>query len=237
MKRFVIAMTITCLAFLLIGNWTEIHAQAGGTLETPLMEAAGEGNLAMAKFLIENQGVSVNATDAEGNTALIAAAGACQSKISEYLIEKGADVNSKNSSYGATALSIAAGKCHDPREIRVLLDHHAEVHVRNKGGDTPLLIAVKHGNLQAVAMLLQAGAEINGQNEGYTSLMVASLRGYTGIVKLLINNHADLNFQNQSGETALSLAQNYAQSKVVELLKAAGAREKFKPRPNYPPGN
>lgn len=225
MKKLLLAVSFTLLAFLLSGNWADINAQAGGGLETPLMAAAREGNMEMAKFLIEVEGVEVDRLDAEGNTALIAAAGACHRKISRYLLDKGAEVNVKNNRYGSTPLTIAAGKCDDTQVIRVLLDHGADVRMRNRGGDTPLLLAVKHGNQHTVEMLLRAGAEINEQNEGYTALMIAARRGYSGIVALLIARKADVNFQNKSGETALSLAQNYGQPEVAELLKKGGARE------------
>ncbi len=225
MNKWFLALYFFLLVFPLNGNWTDSHALEGGGLEKPLMAASREGKLDMAKFLIETEGAMVNERDAEGNTPLIAAAGACQNKMARYLIEKGAEVNAANSRYGSTALSIAAGKCDDPRVIRLLLDNGADLHVRNNGGDTPLLVAVKHDNRKTVEMMLQAGADIDEQNEGYTALMIAARRGYRGIVALLIEKNADLDIKNDIGKTALRLAKDYGQSEVVDLLEKAGARE------------
>lgn len=191
----------------------------------PLMAASREGNLDMAKYLLEVGGSQVNERDDAGNTALIKAAGACQSKVARYLIKKGADVNAVNNVYRASALSVAAGKCDDPRVIRILLDNGADVTLRNKDGDTPLLVAAKFGKQKTVEMLLQAGAKIDEQNQGYTALMIASRKGYRDLVHFLIEKHANLDLKNDAGKTALSLAREYGQAEIVELLEKAGARE------------
>ena len=46
--------------------------------------------------------------------------------------------------------------------------------------------AVAEGYSQAVAMLLQAGADVNLKNQGgYTALMIAKLNNYRGIGTML----------------------------------------------------
>lgn len=52
---------------------------------------------------------------------------------------------------------------------------------------TALMLAVSHGNIDMVQMLLDAGADINIQDEdGSTALMCAAEHGRIDIVKLLL---------------------------------------------------
>lgn len=55
-------------------------------------------------------------------------------------------------------------------------------------GQTALMLAVSHGRLDMVQMLLDAGADINIKDEdGSTALMCAAEHGYIEIVKYLLN--------------------------------------------------
>lgn len=52
---------------------------------------------------------------------------------------------------------------------------------------TALMLAVSHGNLDMVQMLIEAGADINIQDDdGSTSLMCAAEHGHIDIVKYLL---------------------------------------------------
>ena len=56
-----------------------------------------------------------------------------------------------------------------------------------QAGQTALMLAVSHGRTDMVRMLLQAGADVNTQDEdGSTALMCASEHGHTDIVKMLL---------------------------------------------------
>ena len=49
------------------------------------------------------------------------------------------------------------------------------------------MLAVSHGKVDLAAMLLEAGADVNVQDDdGSTALMCASEHGHTDIVKLLL---------------------------------------------------
>lgn len=56
-----------------------------------------------------------------------------------------------------------------------------------QAGQTALMLAVSHGRVDMVSMLLDCGANVNMQDEdGSTALMCASEHGHHDIVKLLL---------------------------------------------------
>lgn len=56
-----------------------------------------------------------------------------------------------------------------------------------KAGQTALMLAVSHGRLDMVKMLLDVGADINLQDDdGSTALMVAAEHGHVDIARLLL---------------------------------------------------
>jgi ankyrin repeat protein len=66
------------------------------------------GMLAAVKYLVEEVGADVNATDAEGNTAVHNAASRGDNEMIQYLVSKGADVKRVNRS-GQTTVDMANG--------------------------------------------------------------------------------------------------------------------------------
>lgn len=76
------------------------------------------------------------------------------------------------------------------------------------GGSTPLISAALFGKYDAVAILIEAGADINYQNnDGSTALHTASFFCYPEIVSLLFENGAQTNIKNNSGSTPLQSVQ------------------------------
>ena len=62
----------------------------------------------------------------------------------------------------------------------------------NYGGFTALMIASEHGYAEAVAKLLEKGANLEKTNyEGFTALMIASLHGHDKVVAKLLEKGAD----------------------------------------------
>lgn len=73
---------------------------------------------------------------------------------------------------------------------------------------TPLMVAAKRGHVQVVQFLLDAGAEINAQDDlGMTALMYATQAGQIPVVQALLKRGADIKVKNRQGETALDLAE------------------------------
>lgn len=121
---------------------------------------------------------------------------------------------------GYTALLMAAYNGHRD-VVALLLDHQAEVDVRDKAGKTPLMHACSGPFTDAAGLLIQAGANVNAMEwtEGFTPLMTAAALGQPDVVKLLLKNGADRGMMDRDGDTALSHAQNAGHQQIVTLLQ------------------
>ena len=85
--------------------------------------------------------------------------------------------------------------------------------------------SVTVGDFTEVKKLIEAGADVNAQNnEGWTVLMLASYFGHPEVAKLLVESGADVNAQNNEGVTALILALEGGHPEVAQLLMEAGAK-------------
>lgn len=93
---------------------------------------------------------------------------------------------------------------------------------------TPLNFAARKGAHEIVSMLLNAGAELNGQDYmGATSLHHALDKGHCSVVKELIQAQADVNIQDIFGYTPLHIAVFHDRSNSIGLLLKAGAHVNF----------
>ena len=63
---------------------------------------------------------------------------------------------------------------------------------------------------------------------------MASAQGHIDVVRLLLDNRAQINIRNNNNRTALYWANQSANTEVLELLKASGAKEWDLPR-TFPP--
>jgi ankyrin repeat protein len=91
-------------------------------------------------------------------------------------------------------------------------------------GDTPLIQAVRNGDLAAARTLLKQKTDVNVPGpDGATALHWAVHRDDAEAASLLLGAGASVDATNRYGVTALSLACTNANAKLVELLLKAGA--------------
>ena len=214
MRRFVILM-----ATVLVVNCMPVFAQVND-----LIDAIQSSDLETVKSLVE-QGVDVNAVDADWWTALMLASYLGQTKTAELLIANGADVNAVGE-YGYTALMWASEEG-QTETAELLIANGADVNAVGEYGYTALMWASEEGQTETAELLIANGADVNAVGEyGYTALMWASEEGQTETAELLIANGADVNAVDNYGGTALMRASEEGQTETAELLIANGAWEK-----------
>ncbi len=95
----------------------------------------------------------------------------------------------------------------DTQSVAYLIEHGANVNVRDKYGNTPLHYASSDGYENAVKLLIEAGADVNVQGmKKNAPLHYAALEGYEGICKALVDAGADVKAKRSGGATPISLA-------------------------------
>ena len=114
-----------------------------------------------------------------------------------------------------------------------LLAHGGSVHVRNKGQDTVLHIALNQHkmSLDAVQFLLRHGADVNARSKDlWTPLHLAVIEEEPSIAQMLLDHQADVNSRNDAGRSPLHLSSIWGTSlgeddgsDIAKLLLERGA--------------
>lgn len=110
--------------------------------------------------------------------------------VSILLDSKVCNINSTNNAGYTCVMLVSLAKLDIAEHQTVVqrLFQIADVNVRaKKHSQTALMLATSHGNYSMVRMLLEAGADINIQDEdGSTALMCAAEHGRMDIIKILL---------------------------------------------------
>ena len=135
-----------------------------------------------------------------------------------FLITRKANVNQADPCQGFTALHRASDLGNVPM-MELLISKGAKHDMRDKFGCFPLQNAAYHGHKEAVACLLDHGADINVcYYSGNTPLMTAAVHCQFKAVKFLVLKGADLNAANYEGWT------HRGHCDVVNFLVRSGSR-------------
>ncbi len=181
-------------ARVLLDLGADIHSR-NNSGETALLRAATQGHYRLIQVLIE-YGADIHARSELGPSALRSTIGSEDgrpavkrpSEALEFLLDHEADIDTSNGA-ADTALPLAAaaeatlgrskrsGVEYDQIGTEYTLDYQWRV-IRNKAGDTALTLAAASGNLGAVKLLLDHGAnahEKDGAGNTALSLMTPTL--------------------------------------------------------------
>ena len=190
---------------LLIAAGADVNA-ASDLGVTALWPAAEHGSLAIAGILLD-AGADPDAALLSGETPVMTAARGGHAEVVEFLLARGADPN-RRATREHTALMWAAARRH-PGVVEALLAGGADVDARSgswaqyyqkgggssphpddefwvqEGGFTPLLFAVRAGDLASARLLVAAGADVNDRTAGgmsATTLAVHAVAPRAGLV-------------------------------------------------------
>ncbi|MGQ9724890.1 MAG: ankyrin repeat domain-containing protein [Tepidimonas sp.] len=153
-------------------------------LNPPLVLALQRDSLQVARHLVQQRDLAIEATNAAGENALMIAALRGHLDIVQALLRRGAQVNRP----GWTALHYAAsGKTDQALAItRLLLEHHAYIDAESPNRSTPLMMAARYGREEVVRWLLQEGADPTLRNQqGLDAIDFARQVGREAIVELI----------------------------------------------------
>ncbi len=146
-----------------------------------LTAAMQERSVKVARVLLDQPGIDVNAQNPAGETALMLAALKGELTGAELLLGRGALVSLPGWSpihYAATGP--------EPQLVKLLLDRGAEIDAASPNGTTPLMMAAQYGSEESVKLLLQRGADSARRNQrGLGPVDFAKLSGREPVVRLL----------------------------------------------------
>ena len=124
-----------------------------------------------------------------------------------------------------TALHLAAKRGH-AHVVEYLLNHKANLDVRNAIGQTPLHVAAQAGCLEAAAVLLRSGADPNSPSDhDLRPIHRVSKRGFHELANLLLKAGADLHLADSFlRESAIHHAAMEGHTEVIRLLMCNAKR-------------
>lgn len=196
----------------------------------PLAMAIASGRKHNVEVLLDH-GADPNQVGYAGSAVLIVAAGTGEPEILKLLLERGGDPL-KASGMTGSALTVAAGmgslrdeKC---ERLRVILEHigpEGDVDVPGGGGMTALIHAAMMGNVAAVSLLLEHGADPSKVClGGATALGHATVFGRVEVGRLLVQHGAKVNVKGAGGITPLHHAARDLHIEYLQELLRAGAK-------------
>ncbi len=171
----------------------------------------------------------IDMPDAHGSTPLMLAIHFGRADVARALIDAGADVGAINA-IGETALAEAAYAA-DAETGALALKKGAKADTLDRYGKSPICYAAARGAAALVAVLLDAGVDVNARyGNNLTALMWAS--GFSDLTpaaaavataQLLIARGAKLDLVDDRGRSALMIAAGLNRFETARALLEAGA--------------
>ncbi|MCK5519804.1 MAG: ankyrin repeat domain-containing protein [Candidatus Marinimicrobia bacterium] len=219
---------------LLINNGAEVNTK--GLMDwTPLTLAAEQGNLKMAKLLLEKGAKPyVKSYDPIRTLSIYQPLFNHDTAMVNLLLSNGIDPNSVSGSFREVLWHMGIGGTNVKENrpwtqdeqidmMKIFFKHGASANIRNKKGLSAIDIAISEGNYSLVEFLIRKGAEIQCKTKkGYPLLFDKNIYEYPNMVKHLLARGCNVN-EKYKGFTPLINASNYGKTDIIELLLKHGA--------------
>ncbi|QGQ46542.1 M48 family metallopeptidase [Metabacillus sediminilitoris] len=177
--------------------YSNMMLQTEGT--TPLMLAVSNGDIEEVKDLLD-EGVDINAVDADGWTALHYAI-SWQEYMDEYeeeLVESPTNIEL----------------------VKLLLANGADPNIVDQYGDPIITFAINQGFFESTKLLVNAGANLNIKDEyGESPLFDAVYMEDISMVQFLLENEANIYLENSDGQNVIDIATEYKNEEMLTVLK------------------
>ena len=156
--------------------------------------------------------MAVNITDKNGLSVLHNAVHQGNPHVVNRLIQAGANVNAISGNSEQITPNINKNSSYPSHQLLYA------------NRTSPLIYAALGGAADCMELLINAGADVNFQDEmGNTALHAAAAHGFADCVQVLIKAGADINKQTNMGLTPLHFTLKYDAADCMELLINAGA--------------
>jgi len=230
---------------LLLRRGANVNLPANGGV-TPLMLASARGQAAVVGRILQEGNIKVDAQNLAGQTALhwaflfgVSAEESFDLPIGDGILEVSVDIEKllgelvRQGAEGAEETWDLFQEMKRVSErivvhtVRRLVAAGSNPNLQDEDGDTPLYFASAVGNLEAVKVLLEGGAELERSVNltGITPLMAAVSSGNSDLVEFFLREKAqDPNARTMDGRTTLHAATAGSQVPMVNLLMENGAR-------------
>ncbi len=116
-------------------------------------------------------------------------------------------------------LSLVAGT-NNFKLLKSLVEHGANVNIRDGWGHTPLFPAIEIFNIDTVKYLVEHGADVNAQDNVKRTSLHTTAQSFDdiAIAQYLIEKGADVNLKDNWGYTPLGLVSSYSFGDAMHFL-------------------
>ncbi len=204
----------------LIGAGADINISNNDNV-SPLHYSALREQLELLKIII-SRGANLNQKSRSGRTALSFAAGSNYLEIVEYLLKLGADTEIPED-YGRTPLLWVARETGNADMAALLIRYGANVNARDRGDDTPLVLAAWRGFSGIVNLLLDNGAIVETSGNNSQELLNYSIeKGLDRLFTQLAKSDVDLHIKSRIGGSLLHSAAQGGSVNIINTFLEQG---------------
>jgi ankyrin repeat protein len=214
-RALALPLVAFCSAILIFGGNQPASGSWGEGTE--IHEAAKAGDVARLKALLAKDAALINLRDEKLMTPLHYAIQAKRLAAAEFLLANGADIRAANDEQ-LTPLHLASS-AGDAAAVKLLLGRGADPKLRDMRGRPPLFLACVLGNnLEAVRLLIAAGADVNDLTPRGEHILVSTLfNGKKEIIDFLLDSGARIPDDQRTITQAIYVSASNGVDRVFKL--------------------